>query len=262
MRSLPRELRQAWRSLMQRKAYFLTCTGTLTLVLAANAALFAVVNATMLRPMPFATRGQVVHLFVQPPGTTAVLQRNPLQQMEVPRLRERARTLARLEGFLLSERVVTLEGEPGVVQTGAVTPGLLTMMAAPVTQGRTFMASEGEPGHFVAVISHAYWRDVLGAGSVLGTPIVIDDQPHTIIGILSPAFAAPFVEAQVYTPLVASPEPQPRAPPRSVVGIAELAPGASMAQARDELSAVYGQFRQEFPRTHTGWSIGVEEIPA
>jgi putative ABC transport system permease protein len=259
MRSLPKELRQAWRSLMRRKAYFLTCTGTLTLVLAANAALFAVVNATMLRPMPFATRGQVVHLFVQPPGTTAVLQRNPLQQMEVPRLRERARTLARLEGFLLSERVVTLEGEPGVAQTAAVTPGLLTMMAAPLTEGRTFTPGEGEPGHFVAVISHAYWRDVLGAGSVLGTSIVIDNQPHTIIGILSPAFAAPFVEAQVYTPLVASAEPLPRAPPRSVVGLAELAPGASIGQARDELSAIYGQFRQEFPRTHTGWFIGVED---
>jgi putative ABC transport system permease protein len=259
MRSFPRELRQAWRSLVRRKAYFLTCTGTLILVLAANAAMFAVVNATMLRPMPFAARGSVVHLFVQPPGTTAVLQRNPLQQMEVPRLRERARTLARLEGFLLSERVVTLGGEPGVAQTAAVTPGLLTMMAAPLAQGRSFAASEGEPGHFVAVISYAYWRDVLGARGVLGTPLLVDGQPHTIVGVLSPAFAAPFLDAQVFTPLIASPEPQPRSPPRSVVGLAELAPGVSMAQAREELSAIYAQFKQEFPHTHTGWTIGAED---
>lgn len=171
MRSFPRELRQAWRSLLRRKAYFLTCTATLTLVLAANAALFAVVNATMLRPMPFVTRGPVVQLFVQPPGTTAVLQRNPLQQMEVPRLRERARTLARLEGFLLSERVVMRGGEPGVAQTAAVTPGLLTMMAAPLAQGRAFMPSEGEPGR----------RDILGSSRVLGTPIVIDNQPAEVL---------------------------------------------------------------------------------
>lgn len=261
MRSFPRELRQAWRSLAQRKAYLLTCTATLTLVLAANAAMFAVVNATMLRPMPFAARGPVVHLFVQPPGTTAVLQRNPLQQMEVPRLRDRARTLARLEGFLLSERVVTLGGEPSVVQTAAVTPGLLTMMAAPIAQGRSFTRSEADPAHSVAVavITHAYWRDILGSGPVVGTPIVIDSQPHTIVGVLSPAFAVPFLDAQVFTPLVASPEPQPRAPPRSVVGLAELAPGVSIAQARGELSAIYDQFRQEFPRTHTGWTIGAED---
>src|SRR4029453_11360224 len=101
------ELRHAWRSLLQRKAYFFACAGTLALVLGANAAMFAVVNATMLRPMPFAASGEVLHLFAQPPGTTSVPQRNPLQQMEVAPLRERARTLARLEGFYLTERVVT-----------------------------------------------------------------------------------------------------------------------------------------------------------
>src|SRR5580765_4270459 len=120
MGTFTRELRQAWRSLRHRKAYFLTCASTLTLVLGVNAAVFAVANATMLRPMPFATRGPVVHVYVQPPGTTAALQRNPLQQMEVPRLRERARTLARVEGFLLSERVMTLSGEPVTAQTAAV----------------------------------------------------------------------------------------------------------------------------------------------
>ena len=132
MHDFARELRQAWRSLLHRKAYFVTCAVTLTLVFGANAAMFAVVNATILRPMPFATASAVLHVFNQPPGTTSVLQRNPLQQMEVPRLRERARTLARLEGFYLFERVVTIAGEPGVAQGAAVTPGLLTMMAAPI----------------------------------------------------------------------------------------------------------------------------------
>lgn len=54
MTTLTRELRQAWRSLLQRKSYFLACAGTLTLMLSANSAIFAVVNATTLRPMPFA----------------------------------------------------------------------------------------------------------------------------------------------------------------------------------------------------------------
>src|SRR6476660_8317557 len=119
MTTFAQELRQAWRSLLQRRAYFLACACTLTLVLGANAAIFAVVNATMLRPLPFATKGEVVQLFSQPPGTTGTLQRNPLQQMEVPRLRERVRTLARLEGYYLSERVITLNHEPVVAATAA-----------------------------------------------------------------------------------------------------------------------------------------------
>lgn len=259
MHTFARELRQGWRSLLRRKAYFLACAGTLALVLGANAAVFAVVNATMLRPLPFATSGTVVRLFGQPPGTTAVLQRNPLQQMELPRLRERARTLARIEGFLLFERVVTLAGEPGVAQGATVTPGLLTMMAAPMAQGRLFEAAEGEPGHAVALITERYWRDALGSQDVLGSTLVIDEQPHTIVGVLSSAFAVPFLDADVFTPLVASPEPI-RAPPRSVVAMAELAPGASIEQAREELKAISGQLAQEFPRTHAHWTLGAEHV--
>jgi putative ABC transport system permease protein len=258
MATFAKELKQAWRSLLQRKAYFLTCAATLTLVLGANAAMFAVVNATMIRPMPFATSGEVAHLFVQPPGTTSAPDRNPLQQMEVPRLRERARTLARLEGFYLSERVVTRSGEPGVAQSAAVTPGLFPMMAAPIELGRSFSQSEGEPGHFVAVITDRYWRDTMGSGSVLGSSLVIDGQPHTIVGVLAPAFSAPFLDAQIFTPLVASPEPQPRNPPLTVEGLAELAAGASIAQARDELASISRQLAQEFPRSNNGWTIGAE----
>ena len=260
MQTFSRELRHAWRSLWHRKAYFLACAGTLALVLGANAAMFAVVNATMLRPLPFDTSGPVVQLFGQPPGTTTVLQRNPLQQMEVPRLRERARTIARLEGFYLLERVVTRAGEPGVAKGVAVTPGLLTMMAAPIAQGRVFTAAEGEPGHFVALITDRYWRDVLGSQNVLGSSMIIDDQPHTIVGVLSSAFAVPFIDADVFTPLVASPEPAPRAPPRTVVGLAELAPGVSIEQARDELKTISGQLAQEFPRTHAHWTLGAEHV--
>ena len=250
------ELRHACRSLRRRIPYVLTCTGTLALVLGANAALFSVVNATLLRPMPFATRGEVVHLFANPPGTTAILQRNPLQQMEVPRIRERTRTLARLEGFYLAERVVTLAGEPGVARGASVTPGLLSMLAASMAQGRAFTMEEGEPGHFVAIVSDAYWRTTLGSKDVLGTPLVIDGQPHTIVGVLSPAFAVPFLDAQLFTPLVLSAEPKPRQPALTVVGLAELAPGASIAQARDELTGIYRDFARDFPKTHTYWTIG------
>jgi putative ABC transport system permease protein len=254
------ELRQAWRSLRQRKAYFFTCAATLTLVLGANAAIFAVVNATMLRPLPFAARGEVLYLFSQPPGTSTALQRNPLQQMDVIRIRERARTLARLEGFYLTERVVTLNGEPGVAQSAAVTPGLMSMLAAPIAQGRGFLDSEAQPGQFVALVTDRYWRETLGSARVIGTSMVIDGRPHTIIGILSPSFAAPFIDAQVFTTLFANPEPQPRAPPRTVVSVAELAPGASLAQTRDELASISRQMSQEFPATHNGWILGAQPV--
>ena len=258
MASFARELRQAWRSLLQRKAYFLTCAATLTLVLAANAAMFAVVNATMLRPLPFATSGDVVHLYSQPPKTTGAQARNPMQQMEVSRMREQVRTLARLEGYFLFERVITLQREPAVAQTASVTVGLLPMMAARVATGRMFLESEGQPGQFVALISDRYWRETLGGGSVLGSPLIIDGQPHTIVGILAPGFAVPFMDAQIFTPLWPNPEPQRRSPPLSVQAVGELAPGATVTQLREELNGLNRRLAQDFPITHTGWELGAE----
>jgi putative ABC transport system permease protein len=259
MHHFARELRHAWRSLVHRKVYFIACSGTLALVLSANAAMFAVVNATMLRPLPFSTRGPVVNVFAQPPGTSGVLDRNPMQQMEVPRVRARARTrtLARLEGFYLFERVVTIGGEPVVASGATVTPGLLEMLAAPVAQGRRFTATEGEPGHAVALITHRYWRDTLRSRDVLGEPLILDDQPHTIVGVLAPGFSVPFLDADIFAPLVPSPD-FVRAPPRTVVAVAELAPGASIEQARDELLTISGELQRESPRTHAHWTMGVQ----
>jgi predicted permease len=133
------------------------------------------------------------------------------------------------------------------------------MMNVAIAQGRSFTAAEEAPGHPVAVITERYWRDTLGAASVLGTPLVIDDQPYTIVGVLSPAFRAPFLDADVFTPLVASPEPV-RAPPRTVVALAELAPGVSIEQVREELAVISGQLAQEFPRTHASWMLGAEPV--
>lgn len=261
MNKLITEVRQAWRSLCNRKTYLGTCVATLTLVLGANAAIFAVVNATMLRPMPFAAAGDVLRLFSQPPGTSSAADRNPLQQMDVPRVRERSRTLARLEGFYPSERVILRDGEPEVAPAAAVTPGLFPLMGAPMARGRAFTAQEGEPGHPVAVITDGYWKQAMGGGQVLGQSLVIDNQPHVIVGILAPSFAAPFLgEAEIFTPLVPNAEPQPRAPPRSVVGLAELAPDATVADARQELATISSQLAQEHPRTHTGWVLGAETV--
>ena len=69
------------------------------------------------------------------------------------------------------------------------------MMAAPIEQGRSFLDSEAQPGQFVALITDRYWRDTLGSRNVIDTPLVIDGQPHSIVGILSPSFAVPFIDA-------------------------------------------------------------------
>ena len=252
------DLTHAWRSLNHRRAYFFTCAATLALVLGANAAIFAVVSATLVRPMPFVAGAPVVNLFMQPPGLTDPSQRNPLQQMDLARFRERARTMTRLEGYYLSDRVVQHGDEPAVVQSASVTPGLLQMLELPVQTGRTFLPEEEQPGHAVAVITDGYWRRVLGGAAVLGRPLIIDGQPHAIVGVLGSNFPPPFLNAQIFTPMAPDAAPAGRNPWRSVTTLARLAEGASVAAADSEAAGITRQLAQEFPRTHAGWIAGAQ----
>ena len=251
------DLLHAWRSLRRRPAYLVTCAGTLTLVLGANAAIFSVVNATLLRPLPFRAGERTVHLFSMPPGLTDESQRNPLQQMDVVRYRERMHTLTRLEGYLVSDRVVIDRSEPSVVKTAAVTPGLLTMVRMPLQSGRQFLPEEEQPGHAVAIVTAPYWRRALGGGDISRARLLIDSVPHAIVGIAAGVPAA-FLNAEIFTPLTLDPTPVGRSPARSVVAVGELAPGATLAAANEEAKEIFRQIAVEQPQTRNGWSGGAE----
>jgi predicted permease len=257
MRRLFIDLLHAWRSLRRRRAYFVTAASTLALVLGANAAIFAVVSATLLRPMPFRAGDRVVQLFMAPPGLSDASQRNPLLQMDVARFRQRARTMKRIEGFLRGDRVVVLEGEPTVVPGAAITPGLIDMMGIRVSRGRALLAEEGQPGHDVLLVTDGYWRRALGEAPI-GSAIVVDGRPHTLTGVLAGGFPPNIVNGDVFVPLVVNEAAAPRNISRYVVTFAELADGASLASASDEAGEIGRQLAQEFPQTHTGWTAGAQ----
>lgn len=260
MTAFASEMRYAWRSLRRRPAYFITCAGTLALVLGANAATFAVVSATALRPLPFAAGDRVVQLFMLPPGMSERHQRNPLQKMDVVRFRERARTMTRIEGFLRADRVVAGATEPLLVKAAYVTAGLFPMMNVEPVAGRRFTPEEEGPGHHTAIVSDGYWRRVLGGGDVLGRPLVIDGVPHTIVGITPEGFPPVFLDADVFTPLTLDPTPAGRNPLRSVVTVAELADGATVSQAGAEANQIVRDTGVELPRTHGGWTAGAQSF--
>jgi predicted permease len=253
---------QARRALMRRPAYFFTCAATFALVLAANAAIFAVVNATLLLPMPFRAGDNVMQLFMLPPGLTGAHQRNPLQQMDYLRVRERARTLKQVEGYLPAECVMIENGEPAVVKTAYVTPGLMTMMGAAAARGRVIDDKDAEPGRHAAVLAHRYWQRAFGARDVLGQTVTIDGVAHVITGVAAPGYPPAFIDAEVFTALVADPAPLGRNPSRSVLTFAELADGATPAQAHIEMQDIVRQLSIDYPVTHGGWTGGAQTARA
>ena len=259
MDKLRADIVHAARGLARRPAYVVAAVGTLALVVGANAAIFAVVNATLLRPVPFTSGDRTVQIYLNPPGLSEVRHRNPLHPIDLIRFRQWSRTLARLESFTPREKLLT-DGEPEMVKGAMVTAGLFDMMGETPQLGRHFTPAEDQPGSGVAIISHGLWQRRFGGDPrVLGRRLLVDAEPHVVVGVMRPGFPPPFLDAEVFTPFgiteafALKPE---SGPSTYVVTFASLRDGATVRQASDEVGAMIARLAKELPRTHTGWGGG------
>jgi putative ABC transport system permease protein len=254
----------AVRGLVRRPAYALAVIATLALVIGANAAIFAVVNATLLRPVPFVSGDRTVALYLNPPGATEIRHRNPLHPIDLVRFREWSRTMSRFESFTPREKALTGSGEPEVLKGAMVTAGLFELMGATPELGRHFTQAEDEPGSGVAIISHGLWlRRFGGEPDVIGRRVLVDSEPHVIVGVMRQGFPPPFLDADIFTPfgITEAFAVKPASGPATyVVTVAVLRDDATVQQASDEVHAMIRRLGQELPRTHTGWTGGVWTI--
>ena len=260
METLRADLRHSVRTLARRPAYFFACAGTLALVIGANAAIFAVANATLLRPVPFAPGDRTVQVYLNPPGITDVSGRNPLHAIDLVRFRQWSRTMTRFESFSPREKALTGDGEAEVLKGAMVTAGLFEFMGETPQLGRFFSGAEDQPKSGVAIISHGLWVRRYGAEpAVIGRRIVLDGEPHEIVGVMRRGFPPPFLDAEVFTPIgiTESFAMQPQSGPSTwIVTFAQLRDGAAVAEASREVDEMIGRIARELPRTHHGWSGG------
>jgi putative ABC transport system permease protein len=248
-----RDARFAWRSLRRQPGFLAAILLTLGIGIGANSAIFTVVRATLLRPLPYAEPERLVHLWELTP--TASSGRSEASHPDYLDLKSRNRSLAGLEGYDATN--VTLSGEaiPRRAQGMRVTPGFFRLMGVLPAIGRSFAPEERAPNApAVVVLSSGYWQRVLGGDpAVLQRTVAIDGRAHRVIGVLPPRFQfAPAGEAELWLPL-----------DRSAEGLAErfnhwlnlvgrLRPGVTLAAARADLSGLMARLASEYPETNQG----------
>src|SRR5436309_7801164 len=152
------ELRQAYRGLSRRPGYAVACIGTLALVIGANAALFAAINATLFRPIPLKSGDRTVSLYLMPPGVSDPKLRNPLHAIDLVRLRERSRTLTHIAAFTTADRVLGVGPEPAVVNTSPVNAEMLRLSTDSPALGRIFTDEEETRKDALIVLSYGAWQ--------------------------------------------------------------------------------------------------------
>jgi putative ABC transport system permease protein len=233
---------------------------TVTIVVTAVTAVFTVANVTFLRPLPFPHADRLVRLYLQSPGRPEFKDANPLTPLQLERYRERIRSLERIEGIWSGERALTGDGDADAVPAGRVTAGFFALFGGRLEAGRVFTEQEAAADDKVVVLSHALWtRRYAGDRGAIGRALLIDGEPHTIVGVMGREFEPAFVVSQLWTPL-STRNPMGRTLLSSVVSYGLLPAGGSLAQARTEIDRVFADLAAENPTLLKGWSAGVKDL--
>jgi predicted permease len=257
--SVRRDVRQAARGLRSRPTYALVTIITVALVVGAASGVLAVVNATLVRPLPFPDGERLLQVFSFPPGVSGVTNRNPLHPRVFHRFRAQATAVDRFDGIWARERALGGDVEPESVPSGAVTAGFFTLLGRGPLIGRTFSEEEDRNNAKVVVLSYALWQRRFGGDhSVLGRTVQIDRESHEVIGVMPREFRPAYVLSDFWTPLNAISQLESAA--TYVQTFAHLKPGVTAEQAGAELRSLMPAINAEAPNTLKGWTPDVAAL--
>jgi putative ABC transport system permease protein len=261
--SLWQDLRYAVRMLAKSPGFTAIAVLTLALGIGANAAIFSLVNAVLLRPLPYANPAQLVDVSEAKAGVVGAGVSYPA----FVELRDHSRAFTSVAGLAGHALTLTGHGEPADVSTLAVTPEFFSLFGTKPLLGRALSPQDGERGAApVVVLSEQLWRSRFGADpGIAGTSITLDQRAFTVVGIMPGAFRTPFFNQteQVWIPLLQDPlfSGWLTRPPQEhwLPVIARLRAGVSPDQARAELQTISAGLVDQFP-AEKGWGIAIEPL--
>ena len=259
MKNLVQDVKYAMRMLAKWPGFTILAVSTLALGIGANTAIFSVVNAVLLRSLPFADVDKLVMVWSQ--EHKEGVERRPVSYPDFLDWQKRAGSFERMAAVSSAEEL-TLTGGEEAQRVGAeyISAEYFATLGAQPALGRAFRPEENEtPGsHPITVISHKLWQErFAGAADVLGKSIGLNDASYTIIGVMPAGFRGMSDRADLWLPFMmvgrAFPAPPSYTHDRRVrwhAVIASLRPGRTIEQARLEVSALARQLAAAYPDTN------------
>jgi len=254
------DVRYALRMLRKNPGFATVAVLTLALGIGANTAIFSVVYAVLLKPLPYPQPEQLVTVFEAKPQEG--IMGNGWSYPNFAELRADNHIFSEMAGTQQHQLTLTGRGDPTVVNTASVTPELFSVLGLKPIAGRTFLPEEGKPGaQAVVILSESLWRGPFGADPIIiGSSITLDKRSCAVVGVMPAGFRFPAIseEEQIWIPLVQDPlfgSWIERRGGHWLRVFARLKPGVSIAQAQAELDAFSARLAKEFPTENAGWVI-------
>jgi predicted permease len=254
------DLRLAARGLVKRPGFALAALATLALGIGASSAVFSIVNALLLRPLPLGEAGErVVTLHSTHPTQAEDWEDSNLSYLDLHDVRATSRYLEDAGGYISAGRTLEAGGEAERVRAGAVTPNLFELLGIRPVLGRGFREDDAADFGFepVVLLGYRVFERRFGADpSVVGRQVQLNGRALTVIGVMPPGMRFPERD-ELWTAYRPSSAPD-RAPTRSqrfVAAFGRLRPGATILQLQAELDPLAARLAEQHPDSNRGWGM-------
>jgi len=260
MAILLEDLRYGLRMLRKAPGFAAVAVISLAVGIGANTAIFGVVKAVLLKPLPFTDPDRLVTLWAsnpQNPGDDTM----PVAPADFEDWQHRTHAFAEIGVSYDVHKSLTGVGEPAALNGYAFSANVFHVAGVTPLLGRTFTAQEDRPGaDHVVVLAYSLWRSRFGGDrGIVGKAIVLDGQPYTVVGIMRPGFNYPG-NVEFWEPAALKPADLADRKHLYLRLLARLEPGVRVQQADAELRAVAAQLEKEYPDTNATRSARVETI--
>ena len=245
MKTFLQDLRYAARMLRRSPAFAAIAIGTLALGIGANTAIFSLVRAVLLEPLPFADADRVVNVMEVWKGNRGSVSAGMLADLQ-----RDSRSFDRLAAARYSNMNLAVGDEAERVVAARVTHEFFSVFGVAPALGRVFRPEEDRPGgERVAVLSHRLWTARLGgAPDVLGRPLRLNGEVYTVVGIMPKAFDYARDNEELWIPAALTAEVLANHDNHNLVVTGLLRPGVTLAEAQAEASAIMVRIRKAYPQ--------------
>ena len=260
--TLLHDLRYNVRTLFKRPGLVITITLILALGIGANTTIFSVVNAVLMRPLPYEAQDRIV--MVWETNQSKAIPRSIVSPANFLDWKEQSNAFDHLAAFRFWFFTVTGAGEPNIYHGARVSADFFPLLGVKPEFGRNFGPEEEQVGRdHIVILSHALWqRRFAGDPNIIGQPLTVDGEPFTIIGILPASFRFTRVlnaELELWMPIAFTPQQLTRED-KSIIVYGRLKDGVSLSQAQAELNGITRRLEQQYPKTNSGWAAQVNNL--
>lgn len=254
MRTLIGNLRYSLRMLSKNPGLTAAVIATLMLGIGATTAIYTVVYAVLLAPLPYPEPNQLVMVWSKIHGHD-----NGLSAGDFLDWREQNKSFQQLAAWTGGSFNIATQEQPEQLDGMRATPGWFSMQGMPFLMGRDFRPEEGIPGGDHAVIlTHKLWNRLGANRAIVGQPMRINGEPYTVVGVLAAGIGDRF-DFELAAPLAFRPE-QINHDYHWLLAMGRMKPGVRLQQARADMDAVTAHIAAAYPISNKGWGASVEPL--